>query len=398
MNPAHPYRHLVLAIACALFGCQSSADGPAGPGPGGECTPSCDGKSCGDSDSCGGTCDAESCDSGQRCERGACVCDATSCSGCCAAGKCVDGSQEDACGGGGDACMACSATAACVSNSCQTGHLVVFGGDQEPGGIRLGDTWTFDGTSWKKITGPGPSARFWATMATLGNKVVLFGGYGGVNGQGQAIFLNDTWTFDGTSWTHVPASGPVGRYSAAMTTLGNKVLLVGGTTYMPPAANVTVLKDAWTFDGTSWTQVAGLDQGRTGHVMASLGNTAVLSGGQTSSANKTDTLTFDGTSWTTVAGAGTGASVNSAMTTLDGKIVLFRSSATLTFDGATWTQVPGAGPSERSLPGLATFGSKAVLFGGGTYDDTWTFDGTTWTKLAIAGPPKRQAPMAWLPL
>jgi hypothetical protein len=39
-----------------------------------------------------------------------------------------------------------------------------FGDDPATGGF-LGDTWTWDGTSWAPYTGPGPSGRYVYTLA-----------------------------------------------------------------------------------------------------------------------------------------------------------------------------------------------------------------------------------------
>jgi hypothetical protein len=90
---------------------------------------------------------------------------------------------------------------------------VLFGGN--PNGGFLNDTWTFDGTSWAQVAVSNPPpARYAAMVATLGNEVVLFGG----NPNGG--FLNDTWTFDGTSWAEVAVSNPPpARLGAAMATL-----------------------------------------------------------------------------------------------------------------------------------------------------------------------------------
>ncbi len=91
--------------------------------------------------------------------------------------------------------------------------IVMFGGYG-----RLGyhsDTWTFDGTDWKKqrVT-VAPSPRAAAAMAfdvTL-QKLVLFGGWNGYN------YLGDTWVWDGAtaSWTEMnsarspkPMTGPM---------------------------------------------------------------------------------------------------------------------------------------------------------------------------------------------
>ena len=91
-------------------------------------------------------------------------------------------------------------------------EVVLFGGYN--GSTPLGDTWTFDGTSWKAVTGNGPPARYEHAMAALGNTVVIFGGIDTSGGN-----LGDTWVFDGASWSPVSGSGPGGRDDAAMATL-----------------------------------------------------------------------------------------------------------------------------------------------------------------------------------
>ena len=71
-----------------------------------------------------------------------------------------------------------------------TGTVVLFGGDV---GVHhfLGDTWTWDGSTWtKQAPKTSPPARHSASMAydAATGTVVLFGGQGGV-------FLGDTWTW-----------------------------------------------------------------------------------------------------------------------------------------------------------------------------------------------------------
>lgn len=65
-------------------------------------------------------------------------------------------------------------------------------------------------------------------------EVVLFGGGGG---------LNDTWTWDGTTWTQIsPAGGPPPqRYAFSMNYDGgaNGVVIFGGYTNGGPAINDT---------------------------------------------------------------------------------------------------------------------------------------------------------------
>jgi hypothetical protein len=83
---------------------------------------------------------------------------------------------------------------------------VMFGGYRRGG--YYADTWTFDGSDWKKQkSSVAPSARAAASMAfdaTL-QKLVLFGGWNGQN------YLGDTWVWDGATaaWTQMnPAGSP----------------------------------------------------------------------------------------------------------------------------------------------------------------------------------------------
>jgi hypothetical protein len=93
-------------------------------------------------------------------------------------------------------------------------EVVLFGGESARGDD-LNDTWAFNGTSWTRLSVSNPPPpRSNGVMATLGHEVVLFGGYD--NGR----FLPDTWTFDGTRWTRVTAANsPPARQGASMAAL-----------------------------------------------------------------------------------------------------------------------------------------------------------------------------------
>lgn len=175
-------------------------------------------------------------------------------------------------------------------------ELVLFGGVTDaPGGpfcpagetsCTLNDTWTFNDNA--APPGPGavasdytqlslsnlPPARVGATMATLGNEVVLFGGNSGAaSSGGDGPYLNDTWIFDGTSWTQVPvSSAPPPREYAAMATLGNEIVLFGGETQAAPLLPLNLMNDTWIFDGSNWTQlcVSNPPPARGGAAMATL--------------------------------------------------------------------------------------------------------------------------------
>ena len=232
--------------------------------------------------------------------------------------------------------------------------VVLFGGSSGSGSQNFGDTWTFDGASWTLATSAGPSPRWGAAMATLNGSVVLFGGncFGGSSDDGYA---DDTWVFDGATWTLMLTSGPPARDSAAMAAINGKVVLFGGENGSAGSG----FGDTWTFDGTTWTQVPTAPPADLAPAMATLGDQIVLSG--------------YGDTWT--------------------------------FDGATWTQISTSGPPARQWASMAALSGGVVLFGGlgseggsaPDLGDTWSFGGT-WTQASSSGPPARaMAAMATLP-
>jgi hypothetical protein len=167
--------------------------------------------------------------------------------------------------------------------------MVLFGGGVGSGGS-LNDTWTWDGTTWTQQSPvTSPPARYGASMAydpATGN-TVLFGGVG------SGSFLNDTWTWDGTTWTEQsPVTSPPARDGASMAydpSTGDMVLFGGN-------GNPGRLGDTWTWDGTTWTQQSPVTSppARVGASMAydpSTGN-MVLFGGAGNSGFLDDTWTY----------------------------------------------------------------------------------------------------------
>jgi len=128
-------------------------------------------------------------------------------------------------------------------------QTILFGGYNPNliSGGYLGDTWAFDGTNWTRLNpATSPSRRSAASMVYVptisGGRILLFGGYDSNNQS-----LNDTWLWDGTTWTQlVTASSPGPRYNSAMAydAEHNKVVLFSGT------GGGT---ETWLFDGTTWT-------------------------------------------------------------------------------------------------------------------------------------------------
>src|SRR5262245_5924756 len=79
------------------------------------------------------------------------------------------------------------------------GNRVLFGTGKE-GDTILGDTWVSRGGRWTEYRGAGPRARAEASMTfdRRRQRIVLFGGRC-LEG-GESVRLGDTWEWDGRSW------------------------------------------------------------------------------------------------------------------------------------------------------------------------------------------------------
>jgi len=132
--------------------------------------------------------------------------------------------------------------------------VVLFGGRTSPNtpDSELNDTWIYDGLTWTQLfpADDVPQRRSGHVMVydTLRQETVLFGGRIG------DTFLGDTWIWDGTSWTQrTPATSPPPREYAAMAyneECTNAVLFGGRAD--------TLLNDTWVWDGSDWVDGTGL--------------------------------------------------------------------------------------------------------------------------------------------
>ncbi len=135
------------------------------------------------------------------------------------------------------------------------GRTVVFGGVQST--LLLGasnQTWEYDGNNWQQrnvAVNPGPLDGPAMCYAETLNTCVLFGGVTPVSG----AMSTATWLWNGTAWTqaNVFGSPPPARYDASMTFDPTRgvCILHGGVT-----AGSIVLDDTWEFDGATWTLVS----------------------------------------------------------------------------------------------------------------------------------------------
>ena len=86
----------------------------------------------------------------------------------------------------------------------------------------------FSFPDWVELSpNASPPARSYLAMTydPVSGKTIAFGGFDGTG------YLNDTWSFDGTTWTHIATqSAPPARAAAQMTydSVAHKVVLFGG--------------------------------------------------------------------------------------------------------------------------------------------------------------------------
>ena len=339
------------------------------------------------------------------------------------------------------------------------GEVVLFGGVGTNG--YLGDTWVWNGAAqtWtQRSPAVSPPARTSAALAfdSTRGEALLFGGANGA-------LLNDTWGWNGTNWAqHMSATTPTarGNHALAFDSGRGEVVMFGGQVGNPPS---TAVNETWVWNGTTWTRRnVTAPPARANHVLAfdaARGEVMLFGGLSTSTTAYNDTWAWNGATQTWVgrmpatspgarqahAGAfdttrgelvtfgglvGVGANAygrdtwawSSALQTWAKKSPLASPSAryghTLVFDsnrkevllfggwsgassnetwvwnGATqsWAQrTPAVSPPPRFAHAVAfdSARNEVVLFGGfGYWDDTWVWDGTaqTWTARA---PPSR---------
>jgi hypothetical protein len=137
-------------------------------------------------------------------------------------------------------------------------QMVLFGGisafDRGTGrSYELGETWVWNGQRWvQRFPSVAPSARYSHLMVTdtTRSRIILFGG------ARETSDLNDTWEYSNGTWKQLatPASPssrtlPTGAYDPVR----DRIVMFGGSR-LDGAGAVTLLKDTWEFDGTTWVQ------------------------------------------------------------------------------------------------------------------------------------------------
>ncbi len=297
-----------------------------------------------------------------------------------------------------------------------SGMVMLFGGHGESRATLFGTTWGFDGAAWQVLTdeahGPGARSGHALTYDRLGQRVLLFGGCTTYGTFSCTELRNDTWVWDGASWTELPpAPEPAPRrfHALAFDTNRGLAYLFGGQ-----GDGGAVFGDLWSFDGSRWRQqptdlrvsAAGLD-----NPSIALGHDPVL--GQDLAvlwsvfSAELRTLLGTKTGWQLVE---TGPPPHWGPLVYDpaseGLLLVSatdwtftRATTTWAWNGSSWVD------TGETLPPLAAFGAAAdptgvLLFGGRSADTVtstgaWRWDGAGWSAVTFTG---AQPTPRWDPL
>jgi len=283
---------------------------------------------------------------------------------------------------------------------------VLFGGEGFEPGMEVDDTWEYDGVDWYQrhpATSPGAGGGTAMVYDAARKKTFLFGG--------GSPSTNDTWEYDGSNWSQlVLAQSPPARRTHAMVydSLRQKVVVYGGQ----QTGNSTDLAgdDTWEWDGSSWTQVnaMGLPGGRIIAIAAydAARGQMVLHGGTSDWGDLADTWLWNGANWTSGdlgavpaphAFAGLAYDSNRQRVVMFGGgsyVSAYEAADTFEWNGSLWSRVASVGPDARTQAPMAFDSARnvTVLFGGAagvlTFADTWEWDGSSWTQRMTAHGPQ----------
>jgi hypothetical protein len=289
------------------------------------------------------------------------------------------------------------------------GYTLLFGGCAAWGGVywshdctALGDTWILSGGSWTNITSRlalSPPARADAGIAydAVDRAVVLFGGFNGTT------VYNDTWTYAAGNWTEVTTTlSPPARFSMGMVgdPADHEVVMFGGSNSSSPEA--VYLNDTWTYQNGTWTPVSTPTAPAPRCSMAvsydPLSQQVVLFGGWSNAVPLSfgDTWTFSAGTWTNITTANGPVPRNYAAMAFDpalGASILTGGHVVADAYADTWGENTTAGwqqiPTNNAPPArwgleLSYDGTseQLYLFGGVNaaatfYNDTWVLSNSS---------------------
>ena len=264
-------------------------------------------------------------------------------------------------------------------------------GDPDP--LTVGDIW-YSSTA-KKIRGAKLGAGSWASGGNM--NVKRQGGHAGQQGTQTAGityggdnpgagYVDETETYDGSTWTEVGDLNVGRNNGAGLGTQTAAILTMGNT---PDDTNKTEL-----WNGTAWTEVGDVNTLRSTASGCGITTAGLITGGYTTAYVGISEL-FNGTSWTEVGDLNTvryalgNVGVSTAAIAFAGaNSTSYNLAVAETYDGSSWTEVGDLNTGRYSIAGFGHTQTAAVAASGREEPPdrkvalTECWDGSSWTEVA----------------
>jgi hypothetical protein len=258
---------------------------------------------------------------------------------------------------------------ALIYDSARAVTLAVGGRPVSDTGSSSADTWAWDGSVWTELPASFPARGFIQGTFDSARQVSVI--YGGIDQSPMSAYFAETQERSADTWSN--RSGTPGARSSS----GLAYDAGRGVTVLFGGFDGAWRNDIWEWNGTAWTQ--GCTASPCNTSMPSRRAGMVLS----YDAARQQTLLFGG------------------FDSSDSDIYL---GDTWTWDGSVWTQhTPPSAPSARVSAAAAYDPVTQLVYlyggagGGGELGDLWVWDGSTWQQVEASGAPgpRRDAKLAW---
>jgi len=236
------------------------------------------------------------------------------------------------------------------------------------------------------------TARFFLSNANNGPSSAALGYSGDTDGSEFTGLTTITESYNGTTWTEVNDLNQ-GRTYAAGSGTQTAALFIAGSTQPAnsPAPTPSTVNESW--NGTSWTEVGDINTSRIVLPGTGTQTSSIIAGGFVGS-NLANVETWNGTSWTEVNDINTarrghgcaGPDNTSALIAGGNAPGGVRFSEVESWNGTSWTEIAdvnvGRSTGSNALTGTATLG----LYFGGTdatpaiVGSTEVWNGTSWSE------------------
>ncbi len=273
---------------------------------------------------------------------------------------------------------------AMAADTSGTTNILVYGGGDGSTGV-FTDTWTFDGNNWTNHPNvSGPTAKKNAAMVYHD----AIGRFVHFSGSCFAGCFGETYEWDGSQWHAIfTAVTPAARQFHAMAydPIRQEVVLYGGQ-LLPQGLGVA--NDTWVYDGFTWTQkIAPGPPPLVSHTMAfdPTRGTVVMHGGlNNGSTTSIETWEWNGSQWSLVGEIGTFGHYYHRMV-YDGasaELISMDTSPTPVLRRMNWSTGPSitpvGGSATAEYPCPLTLGISAT--GSGTLSYQWYKDNAPLTN------------------